>query len=149
MLGFLVCVIIRLVCLHWRINQCKDIALFSWITLTAEAWKQNWWWFRGYWSLNIQVWTCMHCNICLRINICAVGIATGYGLDDQGVGVQVLVGSRIFSTSSRPDLGSTQPPIQWVLGAFPQGWSGRIVKLTTHLQLVLRSRKCGFIQSPS
>jgi hypothetical protein len=33
----------------------------------------------------------------------AVGIATGYGLDDQGVGVQVPVGSRIFSSPSRPD----------------------------------------------
>jgi hypothetical protein len=29
-----------------------------------------------------------------RANI--VGIATGYGLDDRGVRVQVLVGSRIF-----------------------------------------------------
>jgi hypothetical protein len=42
-------------------------------------------------------------------------IATVYGLD----GVRVPVGSRIFffSTSSRPALGSTQPPIQWVLEA--------------------------------
>jgi hypothetical protein len=32
-----------------------------------------------------------------------VGIATGYGLDDRGVGVRVLVGSRIFSSPSRPD----------------------------------------------
>jgi hypothetical protein len=47
-----------------------------------------------------------------------VGIATSYGLDDQGIGVRVPVGSRIFSTSSRPALGSTQPPIQWVRGAF-------------------------------
>jgi hypothetical protein len=33
----------------------------------------------------------------------AVGIATGYGLDDRGVGVRVPVGSRIFSSPSRPD----------------------------------------------
>jgi hypothetical protein len=33
-----------------------------------------------------------------------VGIATGYGLDDRGVGVRVLVGSRIFSSPRRPDL---------------------------------------------
>jgi hypothetical protein len=32
----------------------------------------------------------------------AVGIATGYGLDDRGVGVQVPVGVRIFSSSLRP-----------------------------------------------
>jgi hypothetical protein len=46
-----------------------------------------------------------------------LGIAAGYGLDDRGVGVRVPVGSRIFSTSSRPALGPTQPPIQWVPGA--------------------------------
>jgi hypothetical protein len=31
-----------------------------------------------------------------------VGIATGYGLDDQGVGVRVKVASRIFSSARRP-----------------------------------------------
>jgi hypothetical protein len=31
-----------------------------------------------------------------------VGIASGYGLDDRGVGVRVPVGSRIFSSPSRP-----------------------------------------------
>jgi hypothetical protein len=43
-----------------------------------------------------------------------VGIATGYGLDDRGVGVRVPVGSRIFS-SRRLDrlLGPTQLSIQW------------------------------------
>jgi hypothetical protein len=29
----------------------------------------------------------------------AVGIATGYGLDDRGVGVRIPVGSRILSSS--------------------------------------------------
>jgi hypothetical protein len=74
-----------------------------------------------------------------------VGVATGYGLDDRGVGVRVPVGSRIFSTSSRPTLGSTQPPIQWVPGLFLRGESGRAMKLTTELRLVPRSRKCGYI----
>jgi hypothetical protein len=50
-----------------------------------------------------------------------VGIATGYGLDDRGVGVRVPVGSRIFSTSSRPALGSTQPTNQWLPGVKRQG----------------------------
>jgi hypothetical protein len=50
-----------------------------------------------------------------------VGIATGYGLDNRGVRVQVTVGSRIFSASSRPALGSTQPPTQWVPGTLSPG----------------------------
>jgi hypothetical protein len=33
----------------------------------------------------------------------AVGIATGYSLDDRGVGDEVPVGSRIFSSPRRPD----------------------------------------------
>jgi hypothetical protein len=32
-----------------------------------------------------------------------VSIPTGYGLNDRGFGVQVPVGSRIFSSSRRPD----------------------------------------------
>jgi hypothetical protein len=58
----------------------------------------------------------------------AVGIATGYGMDDQGVGVGVPVGPRIFhfSTSFRPPLGPTQPTIQWVPGAlYPRGKAAR------------------------
>jgi hypothetical protein len=50
-----------------------------------------------------------------------------------------------FSKSSRPALGSTQPPVQWVPGALSPGESTLDVKLTTHLQLVPRSRKCGSI----
>jgi hypothetical protein len=33
----------------------------------------------------------------------AVGIAAGYGLDDRGVGVSVLLGASIFCSSQRPD----------------------------------------------
>jgi hypothetical protein len=44
----------------------------------------------------------------------AVGIATGYWLDDQGVGVPVK--NFYFSMSSKPALGSIQLPIQWVPG---------------------------------
>jgi hypothetical protein len=77
-----------------------------------------------------------------------VGIATGYGLDDRGVGVKL--GSRIFSSSHRPEvvLGSTQLPIQRLPGALSPAvkWPG--CEATTHLQLVPRSRKCGSIHSP-
>jgi hypothetical protein len=50
-----------------------------------------------------------------------VGIVTGYGFDDRGVGVRVPVGSIIFSTLSTPALGPTQPHIQRVARALSIG----------------------------
>jgi hypothetical protein len=54
----------------------------------------------------------LFCIVILERRDSAVGIVNGYRLDNGGVGVRIPVGSRIFSTSSRPALGSTQPPIQ-------------------------------------
>jgi hypothetical protein len=45
--------------------------------------------------------TAQRCRLGSRDNV--VGIATGYGLCDQGVGVRVPVGSRIFSSPQSPD----------------------------------------------
>jgi hypothetical protein len=45
-----------------------------------------------------------------------VGIATRYGLDGQGVGVRIPVGSKIVFAASRPALGPSQPPVHWVPG---------------------------------
>jgi hypothetical protein len=49
----------------------------------------------------------------------SVGIELGYGLDVRGSRVRFAAGARnfLFTTASRTDLGPTQPPIQWVLGA--------------------------------
>jgi hypothetical protein len=56
-----------------------------------------------------------YCRWC-AIHGSAVGIATGCGLGDRGIGVQIPVESRV-SISSRSALRHTQPPTQWVPGA--------------------------------
>jgi hypothetical protein len=52
-----------------------------------------------------------------------VGIATGYELDDKGVGVRVPIGSRVFSSPCRPDRLWDPPNLlsneYWGGGSFP------------------------------
>jgi hypothetical protein len=77
----------------------------------------------------------------------SVGIETGCGLDGRGVGVRVPVGSRIFSSPHRPDRFWGPPSLlsNGYRELFPRGYSGRGVKLTSHLQRVPRSRERGSI----
>jgi hypothetical protein len=65
----------------------------------------------------------------------AVGIATGYGLDDQEVGVRVLLEARIFTSPFLPDRLWGPPSL------LSSGGEAAGVQLTTHLQLVPRSSK--------
>jgi hypothetical protein len=60
-----------------------------------------------------------------------------YELDDRMIGVRFPAGTGnfFFDTMSRPALGLTQLPTQWVPEFFPWG-----VKLTTNLHLVQKSR---------
>jgi hypothetical protein len=67
-------------------------------------------------------------------------MALGYGLDDWGFESRQRLGIFLITTASRRALEPTQPPFQWVPGALSLGQSGRGVKLTTHLQLVPRSK---------
>jgi hypothetical protein len=46
----------------------------------------------------------------------------GYGLEDQGLGIRFPAeAGNSFTTASRPALGPTHPPIQWVPGALSPG----------------------------
>jgi hypothetical protein len=71
---------------------------------------------------------CFHDFIYLtRIRDSAVGIATGYRLDDRGVGVPVPVGSRIFSSPCHADRLWGPPSLlsNGYRGSFPGGKAGR------------------------
>jgi hypothetical protein len=59
----------------------------------------------------------------IKINSLCFLYVFGYGLDDRGVGVRVpsMVKNFHVSISSRPVLGSTHLPIQWVQGALSPG----------------------------
>jgi hypothetical protein len=64
------------------------------------------------------------CNIVLPmprfgIRDSLIGIATGYGLDDRGVGVRVPVGSRIFSSPCSPAGSGAHP------ASSPKGTGGK------------------------
>jgi hypothetical protein len=61
------------------------------------------------------------CIFMRRSRDSSVGTAAGYGLDDRGQSSSPgRIKNFLFSTSSRPALGSTQPPIQWVPGFLPR-----------------------------
>jgi hypothetical protein len=64
------------------------------------------------------------------VNCSSASIVSDYGLDDRAIGVRSSAGAKDFS---RPALGPTQPPVQWVLGVLSPGLNrDRGVTLTTH-----------------
>jgi hypothetical protein len=97
--------------------------------------------------------TCVPNALCWNMDVvnikkyahCVVGIATGYGLDEWGAGVRVPVWSRIFTSPYSPGRLCGPPNLlsNGYRMPFPRGQSCRVVKLTTHLQPVQRSRKHG------
>jgi hypothetical protein len=78
-----------------------------------------------------------------NFGLLSVDIALGYGLDDRGSRVRFPAGAGNFSLHGRVQNGSGSHSASYPMGtrgSFPWGWSGRSVKLTTHLHLVPRSK---------
>jgi hypothetical protein len=82
---------------------------------------------------SLKFWDVKKCRLVLRYRLfseadSSVGIATGYGLDGPGIESRW---ERDFPHLSRPTLGPTHPPVQWVLGlSWGTEWSGRDADLS-------------------
>jgi hypothetical protein len=77
----------------------------------------------------------------------SVSVVSAYGLEDRAIKVRSPTqakGSFPVTSKSRPALGPTQPPVQWV-GYWkvlsPEVKSGQGMTLTTHPHLVQRSSR--------
>jgi hypothetical protein len=72
----------------------------------------------------------------------SVGTVSDYGLDGRSSTPRHRQSIFPLPSASRPALGPTQPPVQWVQGAFSPGVKGGCgMMLTTHPLLVPRLRK--------
>jgi hypothetical protein len=92
-------------------------------------------WILGNWNFRV-------CSEFIYEPGSSVSIVSGYGLDDRAIGVRSLAEEKGFfplTSVSRPSLGPTQPPVQWVPGVLSPGVKRcRGVTLTTHPHLVAR-----------
>jgi hypothetical protein len=57
----------------------------------------------NYWTVLSILCSYCELRVIMGSGDSVVGIATGYWLDDRGVGVRVPVGSRIFTSPNRAD----------------------------------------------
>jgi hypothetical protein len=77
-----------------------------------------------------------------RIQDISISITTGWTVAGQfPVGQEIF----LYFTFSRPALEPNQPSIRWV----PRGYSGRDVKLKTHLHLAPRLKMGSYTSAPT
>jgi hypothetical protein len=65
---------------------------------------------------NIKHTFCGEYIFAISLRALGIGIATGYGLDEKGIGVRVPVGLRIFSSPRRPDRVWGPHPVSYRMG---------------------------------
>jgi hypothetical protein len=108
----------------------------------------NQWKVTGYWTcnrslrkrhvwINFSIW-----RLSRGAGLAQASIVSDYGLDDRAIGVRSPAEAKDFplASVSRPALGPTQPPVQWIpVVLSPGAKRGRGVMLTTHPHLVPRS----------
>jgi hypothetical protein len=95
------------------VHIVSDQQLFK---LKSSPWKYEMQIYHGPYAEYKFIYLCMYIESRDR----SVSIATGYGLGDRDSSPG-RVKDFLFSTSSKPVMGPTQPPIKWVPGALSLG----------------------------
>jgi hypothetical protein len=82
-------------------SQQSEVILWTYAKIVeiCYSWRKH----RNTYWIKLQLYVDFKINVYLILCDSVVDIATGYGLDDRGVGIRVLVGSPIFPSSCRPD----------------------------------------------
>ena len=115
-------------------DSAYDVKLAEHLTAAYASSRKKWLyiyigWPTSYTNMHpfviyIYIYICVCVCVCVRVCVCvcgpgsSVGIATDYGLDGSGSNP----GRDEIFRPSRPALGPTQPPVQWVPG-LSRGWS--------------------------